>query len=169
MPEQEYETVRAEVADRILTVTLNRPEKLNAFNPRMMADLLDVLDAADADDDVRVIVVTGAGRGFCAGADLGSGGSTFDQPQGGRAGTGTPDGGGSSAADLLQHQAGDRGDQRPGRRASASRMTLPDGHPAGVDVARSSASSSPAAASCRRPPRAGSCRGPSACSGPWSG
>lgn len=60
MPEQEYETVRAEVADRILTVTLNRPERLNAFNPQMMRDLLDVLDAADADDEVRVVVVTGA-------------------------------------------------------------------------------------------------------------
>ncbi len=78
MPEQGYETVRAEVRDRILTVTLNRPEKLNAFNPQMMGDLLDVFDAADADDDVRVIVVTGAGRGFCAGADVSSGGSSFD-------------------------------------------------------------------------------------------
>ncbi|MFL5997421.1 MAG: enoyl-CoA hydratase-related protein, partial [Streptomyces sp.] len=83
MPVQEYETVRAEVADRILTVTLNRPEKLNAFSPRMMADLLDVLDAADADDEIRVIVVTGAGRGFCAGADVSSGGSSFDHRKAG--------------------------------------------------------------------------------------
>ncbi|MEU9324390.1 crotonase/enoyl-CoA hydratase family protein [Streptomyces canus] len=83
MPQQEYDTVRAEVADRILTVTLNRPEKLNAFNPQMMADLLDVLDAADADDDIRVIVVTGAGRGFCAGADVSSGGSSFDHRKAG--------------------------------------------------------------------------------------
>ncbi|MEU3613299.1 crotonase/enoyl-CoA hydratase family protein [Streptomyces sp. NPDC006872] len=74
----QYETVRAETADRILTVTLNRPDKLNAFGPQMMQDLLDVLDAADADDEVRVIVVTGAGRGFCAGADVSSGRSTFD-------------------------------------------------------------------------------------------
>ncbi|MGW0585210.1 enoyl-CoA hydratase-related protein, partial [Streptomyces sp. NPDC002920] len=69
----QYETVRAETADGILTVTLDRPEKLNAFSPQMMRDLLDVLDAADADDDVRVIVVTGAGRGFCAGADVSAG------------------------------------------------------------------------------------------------
>jgi enoyl-CoA hydratase/carnithine racemase len=83
MPEQEYETVRVELADRILTVTLNRPEKLNAFNPRMMSDLLDVLDLADDDDEVRVIIVTGAGRGFCAGADVSSGGGSFDHRKAG--------------------------------------------------------------------------------------
>ncbi|MFC4503438.1 MULTISPECIES: crotonase/enoyl-CoA hydratase family protein [Streptomyces] len=79
----QYETVRAETADGILTVTLDRPEKLNAFSPQMMRDLLDVLDAADADDDVRVIVVTGAGRGFCAGADVSAGGSSFDHRKAG--------------------------------------------------------------------------------------
>ncbi|MET7452958.1 crotonase/enoyl-CoA hydratase family protein [Streptomyces sp. NPDC005574] len=78
MSSRTYETVRAEVEDRILTVTLDRPEKLNAFGPQMMQDLLDVLDAADADDEIRVIVVTGAGRGFCAGADVSGGRSTFD-------------------------------------------------------------------------------------------
>ena len=78
--EREYETVRAEAADGILTVTLNRPERLNAFSPQMMHDLLDALDAADADDGIRVVVVTGAGRGFCAGADVSSGPSRYVVP-----------------------------------------------------------------------------------------
>jgi enoyl-CoA hydratase/carnithine racemase len=74
-----YETVETELRDRILTVTLNRPDRLNAFNVPMLRDLLAVLDAADADDEVRVVIVTGAGRAFCAGADLGSGSDTFDR------------------------------------------------------------------------------------------
>ncbi len=74
----EYEQIRAEIEDRVLTITLNRPERLNAWTPTMMAELLDVFDRADADDDVRAVVVTGAGRGFCAGADLQAGGATFD-------------------------------------------------------------------------------------------
>jgi enoyl-CoA hydratase/carnithine racemase len=73
-----YSTVRYEVKDRIATITLNRPDKLNAFNEPMIDELLDVFDRSDADDDVRVVVVTGAGRGFCAGADLSAGASTFD-------------------------------------------------------------------------------------------
>lgn len=64
--------------DRIGRVTLNRPEKLNAFTRTMRTELIDALDRADADDDVRAIIVTGAGRGFCAGADLSSGGDTFN-------------------------------------------------------------------------------------------
>ncbi|MET7842581.1 crotonase/enoyl-CoA hydratase family protein [Streptomyces sp. NPDC005356] len=83
MPDREYETLHAGTAEGILTVTLNRPEKLNAFNPQMMKDLLDVLDAVEGDDDTRVIVVTGAGRGFCAGADVSSGGSSFDHREAG--------------------------------------------------------------------------------------
>ncbi len=73
-----YETLLTEVRDRVMTVTLNRPDRLNAFTTQMMFDWLHVLDAIDADDDVRAVVVTGAGRGFCAGADLGGGGKTFD-------------------------------------------------------------------------------------------
>ena len=73
-----YETLLTELRDGVLTVTLNRPERLNAFTTQMMHDLLALFDAVDADDDVRVVVVTGAGRGFCAGADLGGGGGTFD-------------------------------------------------------------------------------------------
>ena len=74
----DYETIRYEVADRILTLTLNRPDKLNAFTAKMMFELIDAFDKADADDEVRAIVVTGAGRAFCAGADLSAGAATFD-------------------------------------------------------------------------------------------
>lgn len=74
-----YETILYSVEDQILTITLNRPEKLNAYNATMQAELIDAFDRADADDDVRAVIVTGAGRGFCAGADLSSGGDTFDR------------------------------------------------------------------------------------------
>src|SRR5450432_4095906 len=73
-----YETIKYEVAEQILTITLNRPDKLNAFNAAMQKEMIDAFDAADKDDDVRAIVVTGAGRAFCAGADLSSGADTFD-------------------------------------------------------------------------------------------
>ena len=73
-----YETLLTETRDRVLTVTMNRPDRLNAFTTQMMFDWLHLLDAIDADDDVRAVIVTGAGRGFCAGADLGGGGKTFD-------------------------------------------------------------------------------------------
>jgi enoyl-CoA hydratase/carnithine racemase len=66
-----------DVADGIATVTLDRPEKLNAFTTRMMHELLEVFDLIDADDNVRVVIMTGAGRAFCAGADLSSGAETF--------------------------------------------------------------------------------------------
>jgi enoyl-CoA hydratase/carnithine racemase len=74
----EFEEIRYEVEDSILTITLKRPERLNAFTPTMGHELISAFDRADADDDVRVVIVTGAGRGFCAGADLGGGGGTFD-------------------------------------------------------------------------------------------
>ena len=74
-----YEQIKYEVQDNILTITLNRPDKLNAFTHIMMAELIDAFDQADADDDVRAIIVTGAGRAFCAGADLSEGGATFDR------------------------------------------------------------------------------------------
>ena len=69
--------LRYDVADRIATIRLHRPERLNAFTPTMADELVRVAAAADADDDVRVVVVTGSGRGFCAGADLGGGADTF--------------------------------------------------------------------------------------------
>jgi enoyl-CoA hydratase/carnithine racemase len=73
-----YEQIIYEVADNIATITLNRPEKLNAFTGIMMNEMLDAFDKADADDNVRAIIVTGAGRAFCAGADLSAGPRTFD-------------------------------------------------------------------------------------------
>ncbi len=70
--------IATEVSEGILTITLDRPDKLNAFTGRMMFELLDAFDRADADDDIRVVIVTGAGRGFCAGADLSGGAETFN-------------------------------------------------------------------------------------------
>jgi enoyl-CoA hydratase/carnithine racemase len=70
--------ISTELSDRVLTITLNRPERLNAWTGQMGGELMAAFDRADADDEVRAIIVTGAGRGFCAGADLASGGETFD-------------------------------------------------------------------------------------------
>ncbi len=67
-----------EVGDGVALATLNRPDKLNAFTPTMRHELMDIVAAVDADDDVRALVVTGAGRAFCAGADLEGGRATFD-------------------------------------------------------------------------------------------
>src|SRR4051812_22847776 len=74
----EFEDIRYEVADHVATITLNRPDRLNAFTATMARELIEAFDEADRDDDVRAIVVTGEGRGFCAGADLAAGGETFD-------------------------------------------------------------------------------------------
>ena len=73
-----YKELLYEVDGPVLTITLNRPDKLNAFTFTMMRELIDAFDNADADDDVRAVIVTGVGRGFCAGADLAAGDSTFD-------------------------------------------------------------------------------------------
>jgi enoyl-CoA hydratase/carnithine racemase len=73
-----YSEITYEVADNIATITLSRPERLNAFTTTMCREIVAAFDAADADDQVRVVLLTGAGRGFCAGADLGLGASTFD-------------------------------------------------------------------------------------------
>lgn len=72
-----FETLLYDLADGIATITLNRPDRMNAFTPRMMLDLIAAFDETDRDDAVRAVIVTGAGRGFCAGADLASGGGTF--------------------------------------------------------------------------------------------
>ena len=73
-----FETLLYDIEDNILTITLNRPDKLNAFNFQMQNDLIKAFDEADKDDNVKAIIVTGAGRGFCAGADLSAGARTFD-------------------------------------------------------------------------------------------
>ena len=88
------EQIRYEVADGVLTITLNRPERLNAFTETMMNELIAAFDASDADDDVRAVIVTGEGRGFCAGADLAKGGETFDWRERAAAGDVPRDGGG---------------------------------------------------------------------------
>ena len=73
-----FQTLQLDVADSIATLTLNRPHKLNAFNTQMRDELIAAFDHTDANDAVRAVIVTGAGRAFCAGADLSSGGATFD-------------------------------------------------------------------------------------------
>ena len=73
----EFQDILYEVSDGIATITLNRPDKLNAFTGRMMHEIISALDITDADDDVKVVIFTGAGRAYCAGADLSSGGETF--------------------------------------------------------------------------------------------
>lgn len=73
-----YETILYSIEDHILTITLNRPDRLNAWNLQMFAELCDAFDRSDADDDVRAVIITGAGKGFCAGADLARGADTFE-------------------------------------------------------------------------------------------
>jgi enoyl-CoA hydratase/carnithine racemase len=72
-----YEEILYEVADNIATITLHRPDKLNAFTNRMLKEIISAFDDIDADDEVRAVIVTGSGRAFCAGADLSGGGETF--------------------------------------------------------------------------------------------
>ena len=73
-----YEAILTDLEDGVFTITLNRPERLNAYNNRMFHDLMAAFDESDANDEIRCVIITGAGRGFCAGADLGGGGKTFD-------------------------------------------------------------------------------------------
>jgi enoyl-CoA hydratase/carnithine racemase len=75
-----FEFIRYDLADQIATITLNRPEKLNAINGAMVRELMAAFEAADADDAVRAVIVTGAGRAFCAGADLSRGSGSFVAP-----------------------------------------------------------------------------------------
>ncbi len=90
-----YQTILYEVSEGILTLTLNRPENLNAFNEQMQQEMIDACDRADADDEVKAIILTGAGRAFCAGADLSIGGNTFDDDRRSDRPSGlNPDGGG---------------------------------------------------------------------------
>jgi enoyl-CoA hydratase/carnithine racemase len=90
----DYQEIRYEVVDGVLTITLDRPARLNAFTWRMMHELIDAFDRADGDDAVRAVIVTGAGRAFCAGADLAAGGEAFDYT------------GGADAPAIDQHRDG---------------------------------------------------------------
>jgi enoyl-CoA hydratase/carnithine racemase len=102
----DFQEIAYDVDDGVLTITLNRPDRLNAFTATMGRELIEAFDAADADDDVRAVIVTGAGRGFCAGADLGAGGATFDATErGGGDGEGGAvprDGGGQVALRIFE-------------------------------------------------------------------
>ncbi|HYD44891.1 MAG TPA: enoyl-CoA hydratase-related protein, partial [Phenylobacterium sp.] len=109
MANPEFETLLYDVADGVATITLNRPDRLNAFTPKMMLDMIAAFDATDADDAVKAVIVTGAGRGFCAGADLGSGGTTFgegsreaERRAAGDTGDVTRDGGGRLSLRIFQ-------------------------------------------------------------------
>jgi enoyl-CoA hydratase/carnithine racemase len=73
-----FETIKSEREEGILTLTLDRPERLNAWTAQMGRELIEAFEESDADDGARAVIVTGAGRGFCAGADLAAGGETFD-------------------------------------------------------------------------------------------
>ena len=100
MPTPSYEQIAYDVDGPILTVTLDRPDKMNAFTPQMFRELLDAFDRADADDDVRAVIVTGRGRAFCAGADLSMGAKTFDDA----AHTATASGAAKPARDVAAHR-----------------------------------------------------------------
>jgi enoyl-CoA hydratase/carnithine racemase len=104
MPGQEksFEQIITDLADGVLTITLNRPDRLNAWTAQMGSELIEVFDRADADDEVRAIIVTGAGRGFCAGADLASGGETFDYRARENAGAVPRDNGGELTLRIFQ-------------------------------------------------------------------
>src|ERR1700704_1037701 len=86
--------ILTQITDRVLTITLNRPDKLNAFTRRMRDELIETFGRADNNDDVRAIIVTGAGRAFCAGADLSAGPTTFNYAKREGAGEEQRDGGG---------------------------------------------------------------------------
>jgi enoyl-CoA hydratase/carnithine racemase len=99
----DFETLFIEVEDGIATLTLNRPEKMNAFNGRMMTDLIAAFDHTDANDAVHAVIVTGEGKAFCAGADLSEGAKTFDYVA--RANEGDD---GLNAADDIRRDSGGR-------------------------------------------------------------
>ncbi|MBN9591286.1 MAG: enoyl-CoA hydratase/isomerase family protein, partial [Alphaproteobacteria bacterium] len=77
-----YRDILYETDGPVLTITLNRPDKLNAYTAVMGAELEDAFTRADADDAIRAIIVTGAGRGFCAGVDISAGANAFDAQSG---------------------------------------------------------------------------------------
>ena len=104
MADHEFTQILYDVSDRVATITLHRPDKLNAFTATMMREMIAAFDRIDADDDVRAVIVTGSGRAYCAGADLSAGGETFSRG-GSDVGTsvGVPrDGGGLTALRIFE-------------------------------------------------------------------
>ena len=97
--DNDYTSIRLEVDvdGAVATITLNRPDRLNAFTDTMRRELIDAFDRTDAEDAVRAVVVTGSGRGFCAGADLEGGGRAFDDVAAREDGSIPRDGGGTVA------------------------------------------------------------------------
>jgi len=93
----DFSAIRVGIEGGVMTVTLNRPEKLNAMNRPMLEEIIQAVDMADADDAVRAVVFTGEGRAFCAGADLSAGGSAFDRARHSDDPEATRDGGGRIA------------------------------------------------------------------------
>jgi enoyl-CoA hydratase/carnithine racemase len=98
----DFEQIITETDEGIMTITLNRPERLNAWTAQMGHELRAAFDIADSDDEVRAIIVTGAGRGFCAGADLSGGGDTFDYDKRDVAGAGGRDNGGEFSLRIFE-------------------------------------------------------------------
>ncbi len=94
--------ISVSIENKVLTITLNRPDRLNAFTNVMRDEMIAAFDQADADDDVRCVIVTGEGRGFCAGADLGNGGDTFNTDREGQDGPVWRDGGGQVSLRIFE-------------------------------------------------------------------
>ena len=97
-----FENILYEVEDGILTITLNRPEILNAFSGGMLRDITEAFDRADSDDSVHAVIITGAGRGFCAGQDLSKGDSTWEGHEEALEGKEVGDGGGELSRRLFR-------------------------------------------------------------------
>ena len=75
---KDFESLKTSLKDKVLTIIFNRPDKMNTFSGQMLKDILELLDEAEKDDEIRALIFTGSGKAFCAGADLSSGEDTFD-------------------------------------------------------------------------------------------
>ena len=120
-----YQHITCDLDGAFMIVTLNRPDKLNAYTGQMGAEIADAFDRADTDDDVRAVIVTGAGRAFCAGADV-SGGAAVSIPRQPR-----------------RRRVRPAGDTRGGGAASSRRSSIAESPRSPPSTARRSASASP--------------------------
>ena len=84
---KDFESLKTSIKSKVLTVVFNRPEKMNTFSGQMLKDILELLDEAEKDDEIRAVIFTGSGKAFCAGADLSSGEDTFDMSEKGKSKT----------------------------------------------------------------------------------